>query len=198
MKKLLAIALVLVMVLATGCGGEGKFVFEKGSIKDNVYTNKAADVTFTLPEGWSFSTQEVLDGLMSQAGEIVGEDAAEMAELTTVYDCMAASLDAAANIIFMYENTALSDNAAISENDYAQAVIDGLVAAGISYKLGECNYITIDDKDYYSFITTVDLGEATLEQRYLIRKLDDYMLSMCITTFPGLTISSDDIIAAIS
>lgn len=202
MKKILAIVLVLVMVLTTGCGASAKF--EKGSIKDSVYTNETADLTFTLPEGWTFSSEEELKTLMDQAGEVVGEDTAKAADITTLYDCMAVSADQTANIIFMYENTALSGNADISAKDYADAVIDGLLATsattGLNYQVGEAGEIEIAGKTYYCGVTTVDLGEGVvMEQRYVLRKLDKYMLSMCITTFPGLSdTSAEDIIAAIS
>lgn len=201
MKKILAIVLVFVMVMATGCGAADLFKFEKGTIDGDVYTNKAADVSFTLPKGWTFSTQEELDAMMEASGEVVGEDIANAANITTVYDCMANSADSTANILFMYENTALSGNADISEKDYLDAVGEGLVSSssttGLNYQIGETSEMEINGKTYYCGVATVDLGEGvTMEQRYIARKLDSYMFCACVTTFPGLSDTDFDTILA--
>lgn len=202
MRKYLVIALAAVMLLVTGCGANEPVKLERGSIEGSVYTNKSADVTFTLPDGWSFSEQEVLDSLMSQTGKTAGEDAAANIESTTVYDCMAVSQDASCAIAFFYEDVGLSNNPDISEKEYADALKNSLLSSdsmdGITYDIGEFSDITVGGNSYYGGTVRADFGDAAIEQRYLTRKIGDYMFSIYIMTIPGVSVSSDEILAAIS
>lgn len=244
MKKLLAIVLAAMMVIATGCGDKdppsdpdanihadstenSESILKDppasnktddkldeaddsaednqndadrdidssimGSIKGDVYINEFADFSFTLPGGWTFSSKEDLDALMSQAGE--------EAELTTVYDCMALNADSTANVLIMFENTAVTGNADISEKDYADSVTTLLTSGQASdwkYEVVDASKADISGKTYYTTTVSADTGIGVdTEQTLLFRKLGDYMLSICVSTYPGITESAQDIIAAI-
>ena len=58
--------------------------------------------------------------------------------------------------------------------------------------------LTIGGNKYVVFTGSSGTADYTIEQKYLLRKIDNYMLCVCVTTVPGMTTSFDDIIAMFS
>ena len=138
MKKIIALLLALIMVLSfAACSkdepvsdnsasensrgevssseNQGKEEPEeqldhiRGSIDGLVYTNSAAEITFTAPEGWVFLSDDeiaVLYNLSSE--EVLSEETAEILENTDiVYDMYCQNLTTGASVNINLKTTIL-------------------------------------------------------------------------------------------
>ena len=95
----------------------------------------------------------------------------------------------------MYENLALTiGGTSYDEAAYAEALSTGLVSQGITSDAKNLGKVTIGSNKYVVFTGTSASDGVTIEQKYLLRKIDNYMLCICITTVPGMTTSYDDIL----
>ena len=203
--KVLAILVMIVLSLAvlTGCGKkeentnsnvdntanvgttETKKEIARGKWEDNVYTSEFAELKFTLPEGWTRSTDEEIAAMM-QLGATMLEDEgkynAEIAKLTSVYDMLAKSADQTSNIQVMMEKVALS------ADEYAETLKTSLEQ--LSYNIGETTEKTIGGNTYKAVTATVDISGMKMEQSYYVRKEGDYIVGIIVTASGDVTTDS--------
>jgi len=211
MKKAVTLFLAVVMAvgLMAGCGGaaettettepeqsaavsevpemaEPETTFAIGTIEADAYSNSFSDLAFTLPEGWTFATDEELESVMGAGSEVMfGDDtsAAEQYALeSTVYDMLAYAEGGSPNVIVMYENlTRYLGGSSMTEEDYLEQVSQQLAdLEDMNYELGDVTDETIGNYDYKSMAAAVpDYG---LNQCYLVRRVGDYMMCIVITS----------------
>lgn len=203
MKKILAIILVVVMLCCTACGQvtEEDKKLVRGTVENGVFTSEFGDFTFTPPATWTFASDDEILAMMDlSAADMTEEEKKnlELGKLKTIYDAMVACEDGA-NVIIMYENLALTiGGTSYDEAAYAEALSTGLVGQGITSDTNNLQETTIGGNKYVVFTGTAAGEGYTLEQKYLLRKIDNYMLCICITTVPGMTTSYDDIVKMFS
>ncbi len=203
MKKIFAIIMVVAMLCCTACGQitEEDKELVRGTVENGVFTSEFADFTFAPPSTWAFSSDDEILAMMDlSAADMTEEEKKnlELGKLKTVYDAMVYGEDGA-NVIIMYENLALTiGGTTYDEAAYAEALSTGLVSQGITSDADNLGETTIGDNKYVVFTGTATSDGITLEQKYLLRKIDDYMLCICITTVPGMTTSYDDILKMFS
>ena len=189
MKKILcALLAVLMMMSIVGCSTESA-KFDPGKVVGNVYTSEYAGLTFTAPEGWTFSSDEEIADLMGISMELVtdNEAAQKIAELTTVYGMMAKSADQLNNVQVVFENTSLTGSK-LSAEDYVELVASQLDTVyadfGATFEASDVETIKIGTNDYSYIDISVDMGDGlVLEQGYACRKIDKYMASIVITAY---------------
>lgn len=192
MKKTLAFILAVSMALCmlTGCSGQEKTKtpdFSVGVTTETAYTSEFSSLSFTLPEGWDFATQEELETMMGAGSEaIYGEDpsaAVKYSLASTVYDMMAYSADGASNIIVMYENLArYPGGTKLTEEEYLQLMSDQLTSMdGYDYTIGDTSSVTLGSYDYTSLVAQLAAGEQSINQQYCVRRVGSYILAICFT-----------------
>ncbi len=198
MKKFLAIIMVVAMLCCTACGQitEEDKELVRGTVENGVFTSKFGDFTFTPPSTWTFASDDEILAMMDlSAADMTEEEKKnlELGNLKTVYDAMIAAEDGA-NVIIMYENLALTiGGTSYDEAAYAEALSTGLVSQGITSDAKNLDEATIGENKYVVFTGTSTSEGITFEQKYLLRKIDNYMLCICVTTVPGMTTSYDEI-----
>lgn len=203
MKKIFAIIMVVAMLCCTACGQitEEDKKLVRGTVENGAFTSEFADFTFTPPSTWTFSSDDEILAMMDlSAADMTEEEKKnlELGKLKTIYDAMVAC-DDGANVIIMYENLALTiGGTSYDEAAYAEALSTGLVSQGITSDAKNLGEATIGDNKYVVFTGTATSDGITLEQKYLLRKIDDYMLCICITTVPDMTTSYDEILKMFS
>ncbi len=203
MKKIFAIIMVVAMLCCTACGQitEEDKKLVRGTVEDGVFTSEFGEFTFTPPAGWTYTSEDEMFAMMDLSAADMSEEEKkniELGKLKTVYDAMVTGEDGA-NVIIMYENLALTiGGTSYDEAAYAEALSTGLVSQGITSDTENLGETTIGDNKYVVFTGTASSDGITLEQKYLLRKIDDYMLCICITTVPGMTTSYDEILKMFS
>ena len=198
--KIVAIIMMLVLSLTVlaGCGKteentaageqqETKKELSRGTWDGDVYTSEFAGLKFTLPEGWTRSTDEEIAEVMQLGEEVLADEGkynSELAKLTTVYDMMAKSADQTANIQVMMEKTTYDVDA------YAATLKKGLEEVqSIPYEVGEPTETTICGNTYKAVTATVEMSGVKMEQSYYIRVEGDYMVAIIVTSAGDMTVS---------
>lgn len=210
-KKLsLLLAFVLVLTMLTACGSGDNpsekatdapnaaatdaaentpepAKFSRGSFSSDgkTYTSDFLGISFTLPEGWFFLSDEEIAEVMNLGAEIAFEDGAENAnkqiEQTTTYDMMASSELGDTNVSLMFENLSLQiGGKSMTEMDYIDILTEQLSALEvIGYELAEPTekYLV---GDTYS-VLGASIPDYSTYQEYYIRRVGNYMLAIIFT-----------------
>lgn len=176
--------LALALVILAGCANnDTKVELSRGKIENNVYRSDFADITFNLPEGWSFSSDEEIAQLMDVGVEMLNEDQqkfAELAEENGVYDMVANDESTGASLMVMFEKTLLN----VNEEYYINNLKEGLEEVdSIDYEIGETTKQNIAGKEFYVLNTTVP--DYNMVQNYYIQKKGDYFVDILVTYIEG-------------
>lgn len=189
------IALALLVSVLSGCAFGGSAESEaqepaeediKGEWKDDVYTNRYLNLKFTLPEGWTASSDEEMLELMNLGSELMENKAgltSELLKVKVVYNMMAADSTTGSNIIVSMENLALTiGGTGIDEEAYAEAVASQLQAVdNFDYTIGERSQVEIAGGTFLKAPVTMNADGVTLEQAYYLRRIGEYMAILMVT-----------------
>ncbi len=199
MKRFFAVVICLAMALTllTGCGSkELDMDIVMGTVSDGVYTNEYADLTFSPGSDWTFYDDSELLEMMDVSESSVDTESKRqniLSRVQTLYTAMAMD-EVGANIIIGFENLTLStDGTSYTGEDYAEALVAQCIESG--YTFGDITTIEIGDNTYYEAVGTVEESGYDMTQAFLVRRIDDYMCFIIITTIDGYTVTPDDIIA---
>lgn len=201
--KLLAVLtmLVLLLTIVTGCKKDdteknivnensaneteqGNKAEEKklsrGKWENNVYTNEYANLKFTLPEGWTYSSDEEIENLTGVGASMLNEDQQEAfaeAKVDSLYDMIATDTASSSNIMVLFEKTDVSVTAAL----YLKSVKEGLEAVqAMNYEFNEpTSKATVAGVEYDTLTSTVP--EYGITQKYYVLRKGDYFLSIIVT-----------------
>ena len=198
--KILAIvaSLVLVLTLLTGCGNNttneaenktnqtAKEQIARGVIdENNVYTSEYADITFKLPEGWAFSTDEQIANMMSVGVEALNDEKdnlEKILEQTALYDMVANDQTTGASVMVMFEKSLMN----VNEEYYLNNVKKGLeTVTNMGYEVSdEITKEKVGGKEYSSI--TAKVPAYNMVQKYYVEKKGDYFIGMIITYVEGV------------
>ncbi len=199
--KLLVIGLMLAMSLTilTGCGKKEennnqnentsntasdnnqttKKELSRGKWEDKVYTNEFADLKFTLPDGWTRSTDEEIAETMQLGEEVLKNEnlyISEISKLNVVYDMMAKNASTGGNVIVMMEKNAGT------AKDYADSLKTQLEkVTQMNYTIGDITEAKIGDNAYTVVAAKASVSGATVFQSYYLRDEGDYVVAVLVT-----------------
>lgn len=163
---------------------EPEIQISKGDVDADTYSNDFTGLTFHLPEGWKYATDEQIAELMGIAADILCQDEEYLqaiADLTTVYDMKADGPDNS-SVMVLYENLSVTGNAGMSEETYISALSQQLNAVNMGHEVSEeTEYVNICGEDYACMATTLSANGISLAQNYYLRALGDYMVCIIIT-----------------
>jgi len=188
MKKVLSITVVLMLVAALlgGCGGSEQKELTRGVWEDDTYVSEYANLKVSLPEGWTAATDEELAEIMGVAADILTEQGTEITqellEKTTIYDMMAQNLSTGANILVMYENMNLTAGGSKMDlEEYVEALKTQMAEVDIykSVEYGDLREEKIGEDTYQ--VMEANVLDYEFSQYYYLRKIDKYMLVVCIS-----------------
>ena len=162
-----------------------KAEFSRGIVDEGAetYISEYLGLQFTLPEGWSFASEEALSALVSEGAQAVyAENAGSMQDsltLTTVYDMMAVGSDE--SIAVLYENLQYHiGGVSLTEADYAAALAEQLTATeGLVYTVAAPESAQLAGLD--GLLVNASVADSELHQSYFIRKTDELMLVIIFT-----------------
>lgn len=203
MKRVLAIIMVITILCLTACSQNSGAASKRllGTVENGVYTNEFAGLTFAPTSNWTFATEDALFTLMyPDYADMTDAERSKLdiGELKTVYAAKAVC-DDRANILVMLENLAVTEGGTdFDEAAYAEVMSTGLTDLGFECDTTGLQEMTIGSNTYVTFTGTEYTEDYTREQKYHLRRIDDYMLCICITTYPEDTVSYEEILAMFS
>ena len=125
--------------------------------------------------------------------------AEEIAKQKTIYETMAANADTGSNVIIMYENLSLTlGGTSYDEEKYANTLISQLEDADYEYTFETTENLDFAGNTYYRMTAAAVYENVTVEQVYLLRKIDNYMLVICISHVPSADTDIDEIMGYFS
>ncbi|MEL7604241.1 MAG: hypothetical protein AAGU77_13880 [Bacillota bacterium] len=192
MKRIIPAALLVVMaLLLCGCSifytaydNALPDTLARGVIAQGVYTSDYAGLSFTAPEGWTFTTDEELADLMDMSADAMSDAGMEFSEdalkKQVLYDMQAKDPYTGANVLLLYENLALTGNTGISETKYLETTIKQLKDADVyAYAFGEITETQLCGQTYQ--MVQADMTDYGMTQYYYARKVGKYMLCTIIS-----------------
>lgn len=192
-KKFLAMALVMIAVLMTACGGSGKG-YTPGTFTDSGYETEFLGFRFTTPEGFTLAGEEELSQMMGMALDMMGDDVTDVqkkyAELTTIYELVVADSLGAANANITLEKTSVSLDKYI---DLFKEQVTGMTAMTINLS-DTVEDATVAGATYKKLSAAVEANGMQMNQEYYMRKVGDRMMSMTITWVDGYEDQKDAIL----
>lgn len=199
MKRIISFftAAVLLMsaILLTGCSGDSKSTeFSRGSVDENVYTSTYANIKFTKPASWVYSTDEEISKLMNISIDMFTSDdfAKEAAKLQSITDMLATDPKTYNNISVIYENLKLSNNTDISTDEYEKKSIQMLKSQftdDIEIDVAESTDTELGSENYRRISLTTKAYGMEMQQFMYFRKVGDYMCSITVTITDDTEIS---------
>lgn len=186
MKKNLFIAMFLVLVLAlTAAQTAGNAGFSMGTWNKNVYKNDFLDIKFKLPDGWKKYGDEEMAELMNLGTDLLNDNQkyiTELAKLNLVYYFLVNNPSTGDAILVMSEKSALD----YTLDYYLVATKTQLETLDkINYQVGEIRTEKVAGKEYGSFLAAVNMGGICKFQKYYVRKMDKYFVSIIATSGNG-------------
>ncbi len=190
-KRFLAMALVIVAVLLTACGGKG---YTPGTFTDSGYETEFLGFRFTTPEGFTLAGEEELSQMMGMTLEMMGDDVTDVqkkyAELTTIYEMVVADSLGAANANITLEKTSVSLDKYI---DLFKEQVTGMSTMTVNLS-DTVEDATIAGAAYKKLSATVEANGMQMNQVYYMRKVGNRMMSMTITWVEGYEDQKDAIL----
>lgn len=203
MKKIISLVLALVILstfilFTTGCNKDDSpntppqteetnqkiGVLARGTIDGNVYTNTFADFTFTKPDSWSYSSD---DGIAAFIGYDpnkldINEIEKALSENSLVYDMIVAADSFYANsILVSYENTMLSVERKVTEDEYID-ILKGKFSqvTVITYEITETKNVTLGNTTFKRATVLAEAEGMSTTQYYYIKAIDQYVVSIMV------------------
>lgn len=177
--------------LFVGSMDDGTADFDMGVIELGAYMSNFSGMKFMLPDGWEFYDREELLK-MSGLDENGDVDALkkELLKKTTVYDMFAVDSMTGMNVIVLYENIKVQgmNPETFNEQDYAAALTSNLEKqTTIRYTKSSEQTVAVGGFDF------LELGyeayypdyDFSIEQKYYIRKIDDFIMGIIVTEGNG-------------
>lgn len=183
MKKVLSIVLAaaLFCLALAGCGASGKD-FTPGKRTETEYVSEWMGVRYTLGDGMVMATDEEIEAAMGVGSELMygedGEEKLRYAQITTIYDMLAADISSGSNIIVMAEKLPLSN---MTEEDYLEALQRQVTQANVSLTDVQEATMEICGETYYTLEYTIAAGGVSTLQTILVRKIGDRMAAISLT-----------------
>lgn len=196
MKKLLLLVITICMLgTLAGCGSrDTEKKLSRGTIEGDVYTSEFADIKFTKPENWVYSTDEEIAQVMNVGAEILEQSEFEKnaAELTTVYDMMVKDVLWGNNVSVGFENLQLSQASNITVEQYIDTIKTLMVqqASAMNYEFGDTAEVALGEQTYTRLPAIGSYSGISFEQYMYLRKEGTYMIVITVSVFDGTEAST--------
>lgn len=174
----------------------GQAGMERGVWNGKTYESAFFDIKFTMPEGWSASTDAEIAELIGTVSEILTDEQTwmlEAAKRTTIYDMYAKDPQTGSSVLVLYEKLApASDGTEATEEELLDQVKQQLSSVeGKKYTFEDTTNTEINGKTYLSVKCYEENSDIT--HFYYIRRQSEYMVGIVLSLFDDT--SADTILA---
>ena len=159
--------------------------YTPGTRTDTGYESEALGLQFTLGENMVMASDEEINSLMGQAADLMyedpetGEQILDTAQLTVVYEMMAADVTTGSNAIIAAEKLPLAN---LTEEQYIAAMEQQMAQTTMSIDFGEPSPVTLGNTEFLSLQYETDAGNgAVMQQNMLLKKIGDRMMLITLS-----------------
>lgn len=149
-----------------------------GERTDTDYTNTTLGLHFALPETMVMASDEEIQNMMQAGSEMMyedpetGEKMLDYAQLTTVYEMVAADVTNGSNVMVASEKLTLSG---MTEDQYFAALEQQLAQTTVTVDFGETEQIPLGNTTFTGITYTAAANGMQTSQTMLLKKVDDTM-----------------------
>ena len=156
------------------------------------YANECLGLRFTLPEGWQFADQEIIDKMMGAGVELISENGGylDTAGISAIYDMVAYNANTDSNIMVMIEALTLEPYTELpTAMVHLEALQERLEEMDVfGFVFGRLFATTVSGEIFHVLPVTVDVNETQTRQYYLVRIHGRHMVTIIATLFDDITI----------
>lgn len=184
-KKIITGIVTLAMALSlVACVTDKEITAERGTVEDNVYTNKSMGVQITLPEEATMLTDAQIKQMVGQGQNMVedayGDGSMDKSAEATIYDVVAEMADGS-NIQIVMENTKETTGKSISAKVYAENTAKILVTTyksmGIDVDEPEVKEEKLDGMEF----SVIEISVAGMTQACYVHQVENYVFGFTMT-----------------
>jgi len=186
MKKIICTAILLSVVflslISCGCGKNS--TYERGVLTEAGFESVYMNLKFIPPQGMVLSTEEDMLEIMNIVTEAkdANKTAVDFAEMTTVYEMIAAAQIGFPSVSLMVEKLALSS---ITTDQYSEALRKTLSGVStVNYIIGD-KIIAVEIAGQKYKQLSASLPDLGVIQNYIFRKKGNRMISFVVTYTPS-------------
>lgn len=196
--SLILAAFMLATVLAlASCGTtDSAKKYERGTVDGNVYRSDYLDITFTKPDAWRYSTDEEIAAAMGMAVDVLKDGEKFInSDTASSIEFQAVDISTGCNVVLTVEKQSALGAAVNSIDDMVAAfkkmLVEQVEGSSMSVNLSDTvSEEKIGENTYQCLEATVSLNGVSMRQVYLMRKVDRYLVSICITLLGDATVES--------
>ncbi len=186
MKKIISVCLVVLTLVLLMCSCAADKKLERGIISETAYTNESIGLTFNLPSGWRFYTDDEIANLMEMTKEQLRDDSLlESADVSNVIEFMAVDTSNNGNSLnLVIENLKASKSEDITIERFAEVTkqkLNGQIQ-GMTYTFGEDAKVKLGGEDYLRIEVKCTYQSISMSQYTYIKKIGAYIVSIATTT----------------
>lgn len=186
-RVLLAAVMAVVMLasLAACTGKEEEKSYERGTVEGNVYHSEFAELTFTKPDSWKFSTDEEIAAALGVGLDVLeSSDKFDASELASTIEFQAVNAATGDNAVMTVEKLNALSAATVTVDDYIKSFRETLVTQfeNFSATFGDTTETTIGENTYKSISADITMSGISMRQVYLLRKVGRYMVCITLTS----------------
>lgn len=170
----------------SGCGSKesSKNTFEKGTLTDSTYESKFLNIKFTLPEGYTLMTQEMMDQQVEFSNEIVYKDkdkkVIDYAKAVTVNEMMATENTANVPNVNIAIQNLLGEK--VSEAEYIESLKKQLTDTGFAYTFDDVKKdVELAGEKFSVLYCSANYNGLELKQECYVRKESGRMMILTVT-----------------
>lgn len=171
----------------------------RGIITDSMFVNETFGIVFKVTDDMTILSDEQMLEALGVGSDVMVEDGVasakqiEQALQGTMYDVMIMFSDNASNVSVSYDNMDITCKGIYyDEEQYGQVLINMLgQMSSIQYDVVDESTIELGGKEYYRLKMSADYNGVKLEQTYLCRRQDNYMISIIISSQEGSQIEEE-------
>lgn len=208
MKKLLALLLAVMMLISvTACGstasedeirGEQQTsdeAYSAGAVDGLKYESSFIGIGCTLPDDWSFYTDEQIRELNNITTEVAGEEYEKlMQDAQIIYDMYAISSNQVDTINVNLEKVNSVALLALDMTEYYEQSVESIKTAynnmgatSFDYTIGE---VAIDGEKFVSLNVVAEINGTKLYQTAFAKKCSGYVANITVTSIDEATVKS--------
>lgn len=154
-----------------------------GQVDGDVYKSNFMNLSWTLPEGWSFLSEEEMNEINASVLDMLGEDMTLQLEDGGVVCDMQATTENGDNLNVQIEKLSVEEATTIMEKDYADVAVeqisDVFTQIGYSDVITKVTNAVIAGQEHVMIEVTCTYEDVDVCQKLGLIKVDDYM---CVIT----------------
>jgi len=185
MRRSLALILAAFLFVASlaGCQNEPATP-ARGETQGQTYHSRYLNITFTLPDGWSFYTDSQLE---QQSGMAIGllvdpgtEFSKGLMDHGAFYDMYAHNEPTASSVGLLYQFVGEANGEDIGTEDFLRHLMSGL--PDFEFTFSDQFSRSIGGKSYTGMHSQINFGSATVYYDYYVIKIGGYFVAIVITS----------------